>query len=368
MAEGCDDASEECLSGNGSNYRGSVSKTVNGHQCLNWNRFPNPWGAKSGIGNHRYCRNPDQSFRPWCRIKRGRRIVREVCYIPKCSTTVKPPVAVDTELTCGEKSEKRMHKIIGGSFVAARSQPWFAAIFRHKFLCGGSLIAPCWVLTAAHCFDGQEINLRRLTVFLGKSTINETDAVNEQKFTVEKLILHQAYNGIDGENYNNDIALLKIKSSDGRCAVRSESVRTVCLPPPHIRLPDGSQCIITGFGKENNNTGGPLHSQFLKEARVNLLSQTRCKKYSEYAGILTDNMFCAAVPDWSVDACEGDSGGPLVCEASGRLFQFGIVSWGIGCAQENNPGVYTQLTNYNKWIAKNTGLPQYTNGIMYTPK
>uniref|UniRef100_A0A3Q2Y6E7 Plasminogen activator, urokinase a n=1 Tax=Hippocampus comes TaxID=109280 RepID=A0A3Q2Y6E7_HIPCM len=93
---------------------------------------------------------------------------------PTGSTTVKPPVAVDTgnllgpfltviaELTCGETSEQRMHKIVGGSFITAQSQPWVAAIFhqRRRFLCGGSLIAPCWVLTACvkppdGCFNSE---------------------------------------------------------------------------------------------------------------------------------------------------------------------------------------------------------------------
>uniref|UniRef100_A0A3Q2Y6A4 trypsin n=1 Tax=Hippocampus comes TaxID=109280 RepID=A0A3Q2Y6A4_HIPCM len=344
-----DDGPEGCWSGDGSSYRGIISTTTSGHRCLHWNRFKNPWGTSSGIGNHRYCRNPDQSPKPWCRVKRGKRVVREFC----------------------DTSEQRMHKIVGGSFITAQSQPWVAAIFhqRRRFLCGGSLIAPCWVLTAAHCFsDGERTNLQRLSVFLGKSAINETDEVNEQKFTVEKMILHQAYNKA---NYNNDIALLKIKSSDGRCAVRSESVRTVCLPPAHTQLPVGFQCVIAGFGREKSDvfSAGALHySQYLKEARVNLLSQSQCKKNSAYANLLTENMFCAAEPSWSMDSCQGDSGGPLVCEASGRLFQFGIVSWGDGCAKENNPGVYTQLTNYNKWIAEKIKLPQYTVGVMYPPK
>ncbi|XP_077469750.1 urokinase-type plasminogen activator-like [Stigmatopora argus] len=365
-----DDTSEECLSGNGASYRGFVSKTADGHRCLYWNKFTNPWGAKSGIGNHKYCRNPNKSWRPWCRVRRGRRVVRDFCDVPKCSTSVTPPVVVDTELTCGEKSERRLQKIVGGSFIAARSQPWVAAIFqrRSKFLCGGSLIAPCWLLTAAHCFpDGEGTNLQYLSVFLGKSAINETDSINEQKFTVEKLILHQGYDLLNDNHYNNDIALLKIKGSNGGgCATRSESVRTVCLPPPHTRLPAGSQCTIAGFGWESN--GVQQYSQYLKEARVNLLSESHCQKNSEYTNLLTDNMLCAAGPDWSADACGGDSGGPLVCESSGRLFQFGIVSWGIGCAKKNNPGVYTQLTNYNKWIAENTQLPQYTNGVMYPLK
>uniref|UniRef100_A0A3Q2Y806 trypsin n=1 Tax=Hippocampus comes TaxID=109280 RepID=A0A3Q2Y806_HIPCM len=340
-----DDGPEGCWSGDGSSYRGIISTTTSGHRCLHWNRFKNPWGTSSGIGNHRYLKPP-------VAVDTGNLLGHHLVTITSLDDApalMSPFLTVIAELTCGETSEQRMHKIVGGSFITAQSQPWVAAIFhqRRRFLCGGSLIAPCWVLTAAHCFsDGERTNLQRLSVFLGKSAINETDEVNEQKFTVEKMILHQAYNKA---NYNNDIALLKIKSSDGRCAVRSESVRTVCLPPAHTQLPVGFQCVIAGFGREKS---GALHySQYLKEARVNLLSQSQCKKNSAYANLLTENMFCAAEPSWSMDSCQGDSGGPLVCEASGRLFQFGIVSWGDGCAKENNPGVYTQLTNYNKWIA-----------------
>lgn len=133
-------------------------------------------------------------------------------------------------------------------------------------------------------------------------------------------------------------------------------------------------------------------SQYLKEAQVNLLADSVCRGKDYYDNMITDNMFCAARPDWSQDACEvfahvwsrlwfqrsfvslsflppqGDSGGPLVCEVGSRLFLFGIISWGDGCAKELRPGVYTRVTNYNKWIEEKTHLGSITAGAMFPQK
>ncbi|XP_029926348.1 urokinase-type plasminogen activator-like [Myripristis murdjan] len=358
-----------CLLEDGTSYRGSVSVSAYGHSCLRWFKFEWTSEAAKGLGPHNYCRNPDQSLTPWCRVKRGTRIVRELCNISKCPVPKPPaPPAVDTELTCGEMPSQRMNKIVGGAMTSIESQPWVAAIFHRRsgFGCGGSLIAPCWVLTAAHCFpDGENTKIRHLSVYLGKSYINDTDADREQKFTVEQMIIHPKYNNSYG-SYNNDIALLKIKSQDGKCAVRTPSVRTVCLPPHLTMLPPGVECSIAGFGKESDRAWH--FSQYLKQAKVTLLSESDCKRDPTYARDLTSNMFCAASPTWSTDSCQGDSGGPLVCEVSGRMFVFGVVSWGEGCAKQDKPGVYTRVTNYNNWIAMKTGLPAYAAGVMYPTK
>lgn len=122
-------------------------------------------------------------------------------------------------------------------------------------------------------------------------------------------------------------ALLKIKSTSGACAVKTPSVRTVCLPPLHTQLPPGFTCSIAGFGKERSgkttfldsclphpsqlflpdsmlSADSSKYSQLLKQADVSLLSETECKRESTYTDLVTENMICAASPDWSTDACE----------------------------------------------------------------
>ncbi|XP_036427560.1 plasminogen activator, urokinase b [Colossoma macropomum] len=349
------DDTESCIVGMGLRYRGPVAQTVSGRECMEWDP-ESSWsvfGSDSrtlGLGRHNRCRNPNYSRKPWCFVQGNYGRVKEYCNIPHCSR--------GPGWRCGARPALRF-KIVGGSLSAVESHPWMATVFwrsssQHRvFRCAGSLIAPCWVLTAAHCFpDGADTDVCRLWVVLGKTALNETDKRKEQEFRVVELHMHENFDNTDG-SFNNDIALLRISGPDGACAVESNSVRTVCVAAPDSTLPDGTSCEIAGYGKEQQ--GLWYNSQYLREGKVNLLPQDVCSSKSYYGNEITENMLCAGAPDWSVDACKGDSGGPLVCSVNDSLFLYGVVSWGEGCSREFRPGVYTRVSKYHHWILQKTG-------------
>ncbi|CAN9508756.1 unnamed protein product [Ophioblennius macclurei] len=375
--------SKECYEGVGLYYRGSASTSASGLPCEPWDLDTRRRYLLSDekAGRHNHCRNILYKTRPWCYVRKNRQLEWEYCDIPRCGAHTLPvapssPPAVPSdpppESTCGQRSRPKLMKIVGGSVSAVEAQPWISAIFyRGKskekvFLCGGSLIHSCWVLTAAHCFpDGIHSRPGRFTVSLGRNALNESDPDAEQNFKVEEIILHQSFDS-SKENYDHDIALMRLRPKRGRCAEETKSVKTICLPPPHQKLLPGTTCEIAGYGKEKY--GLWYRSQFLREAQVSLIADAVCRQDDHYGHAITDNMFCAAAPEWNRDACEGDSGGPLACEVAGRLFLFGVVSWGEGCALEFKPGVYTTVTNYNQWIEEKTGLGAIASGAMFPQK
>eukprot|EP00061_Rhincodon_typus_P012321 g37974.t1 len=85
--------SSECYAKTGADYRGTRSYSQSGSRCLNWDseavrhKQHNAWVHNAhhlGLGSHSHCRNPDQDFKPWCFIMKGRKVIREYCNIEQC--------------------------------------------------------------------------------------------------------------------------------------------------------------------------------------------------------------------------------------------------------------------------------------------
>uniref|UniRef100_A0AAY4AVK4 trypsin n=1 Tax=Denticeps clupeoides TaxID=299321 RepID=A0AAY4AVK4_9TELE len=367
----CQVVPSDCYEGNGQLYQGKVSETDDDDECLHWNSyFLLEKGITLLVHNivgpffvHSCCsRNPDGDIKPWCFIRKGKKLKWEFCNVRKCS--VKPvspqlqsPVLQNATVkefaTCGRPLARR-NRIYGGLKTVPGAQPWQASLqarlegskqaFGH--VCGGVLIKACWVLTAGHCID----NNKEMQVVLGGVDLMKPEST-EQTFTVEKVILHENYKETSEAVYN-DIALLQLKSTEGQCPEETEFVKTACLP--NATFSDGTECTITGWGATPESQYG---SDQLLDAEVLLISQEQCSSKKVYSNLLDDGMFCAGYLKGGVDSCQGDSGGPLTCQKDGVHYLYGLVSWGDSCGQENKPGVYTRVTKYLEWInSKITGI------------
>nr|DBA14830.1 TPA: hypothetical protein GDO54_004108 [Pyxicephalus adspersus] len=361
----CEIESHDCYRNNGFRYRGHVSRTESGHRCLPWDSYhlskedvnafvPDIW--QYGIGEHNFCRNPDGAEKPWCYYLDGKKKLRwdecEVSHCPRGITTVIPSTTATVKnsfTTCGIRENSGIRgRIVGGKRTQPGKHPWLASLqvqaslrgleFRH--LCGGTLIAECWILTAGHCMKAVPFqNFWR--VFLGKTDLMKNES-SEQVLEVEKIIVHEKY--MEGAySLHNDIALIKLKKVNGTCARETRFVKTACLPDREF--PPGKTCEIAGWGMTEN--GFP---DYLLEASVQVISEANCSDPTIYGKYIDKSMLCAGVPEGGIDACQGDSGGPLACEWKGVTQVAGMVSWGDKCGMKNKPGVYTHVYRFVPWI------------------
>uniref|UniRef100_A0A480RH73 Plasminogen activator n=1 Tax=Sus scrofa TaxID=9823 RepID=A0A480RH73_PIG len=286
----CTKEKEECYTGKGLDYRGTRSLTMSGAFCLPWNslvlmgKIYTAWNSNAqtlGLGKHNYCRNPDGDTQPWCHVLKDHKLTWEYCDLPQC-------------VTCGLRQYKEpQFRIKGGLYADITSHPWQAAIFvknrrspGERFLCGGILISSCWVLSAAHCFQ-ERFPPHHVRVVLGR-TYRLVPGEEEQAFEVEKYIVHKEFND---DTYDNDIALLQLKSDSLTCAQESDAVRTVCLPEADLQLPDWTECELSGYGK--HEASSPFYSERLKEAHVRLYPSSRCTSKHLFNKTITNNMLCA---------------------------------------------------------------------------
>ncbi|XP_038148150.1 transmembrane protease serine 2 [Cyprinodon tularosa] len=242
-------------------------------------------------------------------------------------------------IECGTRSAASSSRIVGGKEAAMGDWPWQVSLQRGNIhACGGSIISPNWVLSAAHCFH-PNTDPTVWRVAYGHVKLSEMVF----RSLVQKIINHKYY---DPETNAFDVALLKLQDP----ITFTSTVRPVCLPNVGLNVNEDSNAWITGWGALYS--GSSVTPNSLNEAQVTVYDRDTCNAGSVLDGKVTETMFCAGKLEGGVDSCQGDSGGPLVVNKGNIWWLIGDTSWGYGCAMRNKPGVYGDVTYFTEWIYK----------------
>ncbi|MBY5821769.1 trypsin-like serine protease [Rhizobium leguminosarum] len=259
-------------------------------------------------------------------------------------------------------------RVIGGQAAKKGEWPWQVKILapdpeqRGRFggHCGGSLISPRWILTAAHCVTSgrsgkQDLFARDLLIVEGKSKIDKVIAVDgpdKPGLAVEEVIIHEDF---DRKVFANDIALIKLSEP-----AKSKPAILASASDDEVEAA-GHPAVVTGWGytKADHGWDDKYLPTELQEVELPIVPREDCRAAYRDSSMrmnpIDERNVCAGYAEGGKDACQGDSGGPLVAQRPDkRWIQLGIVSWGAGCAEAEHYGVYTRVAAFRDWIAAKT--------------
>ncbi|XP_060097920.1 vitamin K-dependent protein C [Heteronotia binoei] len=313
-----------------------------GHLCQYANNYTN-CSIDYGGCDH-FCHEDQEKGERYCNCASGYQLKND-------HTSCQPVV----EFPCGRIVDPLTSisglniKLISGKAGKKGHSPWQVMLFNGvgKFKCGGVLIHPAWVLTAAHCLEGEEI----LKLKFGKYHRWRIDD-GEQAIFTDKLVPHENYNKSSSDN---DIALLHLAHP----VFFNKYVLPICLPVKNLAeqelMKEGTQTVVTGWGTQSGNSA-TNYSSVLNYIEIPVAPRNAC--VHTMRNPVSENMLCGGILGDKRDSCHGDSGGPMVTQFKNTWFLVGLVSWGEGCGKLDNFGIYTKVSPYLEWIDQQIKTPQ----------
>eukprot|EP00079_Xenopus_tropicalis_P034046 XP_017947817.1 PREDICTED: hepatocyte growth factor isoform X3 [Xenopus tropicalis] len=282
---------QECYYGNGSTYKGTLSRTRFRLPCSMWEKnlqdlkrhtFNEP---DVSILEKNYCRNPDNDAHgPWCYTD-DPFVPWDYCHISRCEgDTTKIMANIDSPITCSSSKQLR---VVNGIPTQTR-KVWMVSVrYRNSHKCGGTLIKENWVLTARQCF------------LSGPATLN-------------------AY------------------------------VDRIKLPNYGCTIPENTMCSVYGWG----HTGTNDYDGQLQEGTLHIVGNEKCNEHHKGKITVNESEICAMSETANIGPCERDYGGPLICEENRTHLVQGVIIPGRGCAIQKRPVIFVRVAYYAKWIHK----------------
>ncbi|XP_029774725.1 complement factor D-like isoform X2 [Suricata suricatta] len=223
--------------------------------------------------------------------------------------------------------------IVGGRPARPHAWPFMVSLqLRGGHFCGGTLVAPNFVMSAAHCVDGMADG--KVQVLLGAHSLSQPEP-SKRLYEVRRAVPHP-----DSRPDTIDHDLLLLQLSDK--AELGPNVQPLAWQRLDRDVAAGTLCDVAGWGVVSHTGRRP---DLLQQLQLRVLDRATCNQRTYHDGTITQSMMCGESN--RRDTCKGDSGGPLVC---GGVAEAVVTSGSRVCGNPKRPGIYTRLASYAAWI------------------